>query len=169
MMRQPLRRMGLILGLLALLWSSASRAQESRPKAEGPVEKVGEKVGETIDRAARKIRQGAQDVGAGVEAAFLKVKSEVSHMGVEARVFGRLHWDKQLHHANLRLHVKKAGVVVLRGTVPSEEARSKAVALTVDTVGVEEVIDELQVTPSSTEPITTTTGGLKPDTPPRRR
>jgi osmotically-inducible protein OsmY len=68
-------------------------------------------------------------------------------MGIEARVFGRIHWDKELQGNTIELEVRNSSEAILRGSVPSAAARSKAVALARDTVGVTRVIDELSVSP----------------------
>ena len=63
-------------------------------------------------------------------------------MGIPSRVYGRLHWDKQFH--SISLFVKaEGGTVTVRGTLPDEAAKAKAIDLIKDTVGVTRVIDQL--------------------------
>jgi osmotically-inducible protein OsmY len=85
-------------------------------------------------------------------------------MGVEARVYGRLHWDKALYDAKIDLEARKDGVLTLRGTVPDAAARAKAVALARETVGVTEVIDQLTLgtTTPPTTPVEPEPAGARP-------
>lgn len=121
------------------LGAYAVRAQQ------GSAEKVGEKVGRTLDRAVGDVKRGAQKVGEGVREGFDKARDKVDGMGIESRVYGRLHWDKALTRATLTLEMREPGVVVLKGSVPDEAARAKALSLARDTVGVTGVVDELGV------------------------
>lgn len=70
-------------------------------------------------------------------------------MGVESRVYGRLHWDKALNEATIELTATEAGVVTLNGSVDSPKAKARAVELAKDTVGVTEVVDRLAVQPDT--------------------
>ncbi len=47
-------------------------------------------------------------------------------MGVQARVYSRLHWDKDLNDSTIELEFKD-GVAILHGTVKSLVAKAKAV------------------------------------------
>jgi osmotically-inducible protein OsmY len=118
----------------------ASFAGWGRAQQEGVVEKAGEK----IDEFGRAIRKGFENAGDSVREGFEKTRSAVHGMGVTSRVYGRLHWEKSLH--SLQLLVKsEGGVVTLKGNVPDDAVRAKAVAITVDTFGVTKVIDQLNV------------------------
>ena len=99
-------------------------------------ETVGEKIGKAIDRGVNELRQG-----------WTEVRQSVEKMGIEARVYGRLHWDKALHDASLTIEARERGEVVLKGSVPDSVARQKAVQLTQDTVGVSQVTDQLAIAP----------------------
>ena len=125
-------------------------------QAPGPVERAGERIdeagreaGRKLDEAGRKIRRGLEkgiDSARGaVRETFAQTQDRVHEMSVEARVYGRLHWDKMLTSSSLELSAEARGIVTLRGTVPSKEARERAVQLTMDTVGVTRVIDQLNV------------------------
>ena len=46
-------------------------------------------------------------------------------MGVAGRVYGRLHWDKDLEGAKIDLDVKENGVATLAGTVPDVRAQGQ--------------------------------------------
>jgi len=76
------------------------------------------------------------------------MRKSVEKMGVQSRVYGRLHWDKALEGAKLEISVRDSQVVVLSGSVASAAAKQKAEELTRDTVGVGNVVNELSVTAS---------------------
>ena len=78
-------------------------------------------------------------------------------MNVEARVYGRLHWDKLLTTSSLSLSVEARGIATLRGAVPNAEAKKRAVELAANTVGVSRVIDQLVIQIASAATTTTTT------------
>jgi hyperosmotically inducible periplasmic protein len=132
----------LLVTAVVATWALGGRAQ---PQG------AGEKVGQKLDEAGRRIRRGAEQVGAGVREGFDRTRAAVHNMGVQSRVYGRIHWDKALTDAAIELEVKADGATVLRGTVPDVAAKQKAVALARETVGVTRVIDQLTVpTPAST-------------------
>jgi len=124
-----------LLAVVAFAWAGVGRGQEG----------VGEKLGETLDDAGRVIKRGLQRSGETVRESFARTKTSVQNMGLEARVFGRLHWDKDINGSPIELEVRNASVAVLKGSVPSAAVKSKAVALARDTVGVSQVIDQLSV------------------------
>jgi hypothetical protein len=65
-------------------------------------------------------------------------------MGVQPRVYARLHWDKALSTARIEVHMLRDGVVLLRGTVPDAATKAHAVELARDTLDVTGVVDELE-------------------------
>jgi osmotically-inducible protein OsmY len=119
-----------LAGSLVVLISSASARGQS----------VGQRIGEAIDQ-----------VSSGVQQAWQQVKEAGNRMGVEARVYARLRWDKAIHSATIDIEVPKAGTVVLKGSVPDAAAKKKAVELANDTIGVEQVVDQLAVAPATAE------------------
>jgi hyperosmotically inducible protein len=123
----------LVLGVA--WWGGVGRAQQ---------EGVGEKAGEKLDSVGRKIKRGLNKAEDAVREGFHKTRDSVHSMGVAARVYGRLHWDKSLTSSTLNVKVEE-GVATLTGSVPTAEARTKAVNLAADTVGVNKVVDELTV------------------------
>ncbi len=125
-----------LLAVGVAMWSGISRAQQQ----EGAAARAGEK----LDEVGRKIKKGLEKAEDAVREGFHKTRESVHGMGVMSRVYGRLHWDKALHNSTLTLKVDD-GVVTLRGAVPSKAAKTKAVTLTAETVGVTKVIDELTV------------------------
>jgi hyperosmotically inducible protein len=126
-----------------------------------------ERAGEKLDEAGRQIKQslerGFGTARDAVREQFSRTRDRVNDMNVEARVYGRLHWDKLLTTSTLELTVEARGIVTLRGSVPNAKAKKRAVELAVDTVGVARVIDQLAVQgPTSETEATTTTTTVKP-------
>jgi hyperosmotically inducible periplasmic protein len=130
---------------LGLTWAYAGRAQEPS---------TAQKVGEKIDGAVQDIKGGLRKAGDATREQFAKVRTGVHNMGVESRVYGRIHWDKALNDASIELTATDDGVITLNGTVADAKAKTRAVDLTRETVGVSKVIDQLAVRPT---PSTTTT------------
>lgn len=137
--------MSLALGLA--IWVGIGRAQQD--------EGVAAKAGEKIDGVGRKIRQGLEKAEDAVREGFHKTRDSVHSMNVMSRVYGRLHWDKALQACTLNVKVEDS-VVTLRGAVPTQAAKNKAVTLAAETVGVKKVVDELTVPASeAVEPLKT--------------
>jgi hyperosmotically inducible periplasmic protein len=61
-----------------------------------------------------------------------------------ARVLARLRWDKSLTDTKIEVQFKE-GAIELRGTVADLPKRRRAVELAESTVGVQKVIDQLQL------------------------
>jgi osmotically-inducible protein OsmY len=140
------RRAGVaaVASLLILAgWSYSGRAQQPEPRE--PTRRTGERIGEAVDRAARDIRDSVEDASRALRGKFREAKGAVDRMGIEARVYGRVHWDKALQAANLEVEMNEGGVAVLRGSVPDAAARTRALDLARQTVGVNQVTDELTV------------------------
>lgn len=112
---------------------SKSPAQETQ---EGPAESIGEQ----IDR-------GLEQIGEKLKRTWADARRSVDELGMRGRVYARLRWDKALADQKIDIQVQKNDIVVLTGIVPDETARDKAVKLAQDTVGVREVMDQLQVAP----------------------
>ena len=147
-----------LLGAIAVAWAGVGRAQQG----------VGERVGESLDDAGKVIKRGLQRSGEAVRDSFARTKTSVQNMGIEARIYGRLHWDKDLNGSSIELEVRNASEAILRGAVPTAAVRSKAVALTRETVGVTRVIDQLTITvPSRVEPGTSGGAVRSPATDPQ--
>jgi hyperosmotically inducible protein len=102
-------------------------------------------VGQGLNEAGRAVKRGFQTAGQAVSGGFQKTKNSVHNMEVVSRVYSRLHWDKALTGANMEIEVQAGGVAILTGAVPNEEAKAKALVLTSETVGVNEVVDRLTV------------------------
>lgn len=144
-------RIGIATGTLAAVVGAFSYSGQAQPP--GPAERIGEK----LDEAGKAIKRGAREVAEDFRQRFQETRTAVHNMGVESRVYGRLHWDKALTDAVLELETSRDGVVTLRGSVPDAEVKAKALALTSDTVGVTRVIDQLSIGPRPTTTTTTTT------------
>lgn len=152
-MRITMRRfVAMATGLMLVAGSAWAAAQQEPGAAERAGEKLdeaGREAGRKLDEAGRKIRRGLErgfdSARDAVRETFDQTRDRVNEMSVQSRVYGRLHWDKMLVNSNLELTAEGGGVVTLRGTVPSKEARQRAVELATDTVGVERVIDRLTV------------------------
>jgi hyperosmotically inducible periplasmic protein len=151
-----------LASVLVVFFGAISRATQQPPQ-DGVAAKAGEKLDE-FGRAIRRgffdaeetVRGGLNKTGETVREGFARTKDSVQGMGLVPRVYGRLHWDKSLHGCNLFVKAE-AGRVTIRGTVPDDSAKDKAVALVKDTVGVTHVIVQLTVAAPSTE----TTGTVK--------
>lgn len=128
------------LTLVLLTWAAPGWAQDTGKR-------TGERIGEKLDQVGRDVRGGLDRAGQGVKERFAAAKSTVQGMGIEARVYSRLHWDKALNDATIDLAVSGEGVVTLKGSVATPAAKVKAAELTRDTLGVTGIVDQLAVAP----------------------
>ena len=142
MNRTQARWVVLAVAALTISWVSPVQAQEAGKQ------ETGKKVGEKLDEVGREIKAGLNRAGNATKDQFARAKSSIQAMGVESRVYGRLHWDKALNDAMIDLSATGDGVVKLDGTVADAKAKRRAVELTQDTVGVTRVIDRLAVRPA---------------------
>lgn len=129
-----------IAAAMALILGVAWYSETSRAQQQG----VGEKVGEKLDQAGRKLKKGLNKAEDAVRESFHKSREAILNMGVQARVYGRIHWDKALHGSDVHVKVEE-GVVTLTGAAPTSEARTKAVTLAAETVGVAKVVDKMTI------------------------
>ena len=151
---ERMRSKGVLMGIVGLAVPGPRRRG-------GPERRVGAADGggragrrEARQRRPRALR-GAQDVTEGVRRRFEVVRTDVSRMGVQPRVYSRIHWDKTLHDARIEVHMLRDGVVLLRGLVPDAAAKAHAVELARDTVDVTGVVDELETVVPTPAPTTT--------------
>jgi hypothetical protein len=124
------------LGTLLALGLAAATAQEPG---------VGQKLGQALDNAGRKVRDEAESTTEAVRRRFDTMAADVHRMGTIPRVYSRLHWDKALNGSRIEVHGLRAGVVGLRGVVPDEAARKRAEELAASTVDVQQVVNELTI------------------------
>jgi osmotically-inducible protein OsmY len=115
-------------GLVSVVGAPAASAQEG----------LGERIGQRLDR-------GIEQLGDQLKEGWQSLRQTVDKMGVQGRVYARLKWDKHLEKSEIEVDVEGEGVVILKGVVPTEKAKSKAVALTEDTIGVTRVVTNLNV------------------------
>jgi hyperosmotically inducible periplasmic protein len=139
-----------MFGLAALLAVGVTRSYAQ----DAPKPTFTEKIKDTAASAATSIKKGAISAEEAVKEKFSQAKAGVVKMGIEARVYGRLHWDKGMVDSKIELHSPSPGVIVLTGTASSEKAKAKAAELTADTVGVTQVTNTLVVSAAApaTEP-----------------
>src|SRR4051794_26022431 len=112
-------RIGLTAALCAAVvgaWGLSGQAQQ----------RVGERVGEKLDDAGQAIKRGAQNLAGDVREGFARTRAGVHNMGIESRVYGRIHWDKALTDAVIELSGRDDGVITLRGSVADAAAKAKA-------------------------------------------
>jgi osmotically-inducible protein OsmY len=99
-----------------------------------------ESIGKRLDR-------GLEQIGEKLKKAWQDAKQSVDELGIQGRVYARLRWDKALADQKIDIQVQKKDVVVLTGMVPDEAALEVALQLAQDTIGVREVVSQLQVHP----------------------
>jgi hyperosmotically inducible protein len=73
------------------------------------------------------------------------IRGGLGEFALDAKVSARLRWDKDLDGTSIQVAATGNGVVKLTGTVPSLELRQHAIHLARTTIGVSNVVDELQV------------------------
>ncbi|MDR3632573.1 MAG: BON domain-containing protein [Isosphaeraceae bacterium] len=130
-----------------------------------PVRGTHETVGNKLDSGVQSLKRGAKEAGETIQQQFERARTSVHNMGVSGRVYGRLHWDKDLQGAKINLDVQENGVATLTGTVPDAKAKVKAVTLTQDTVGVVKVVDRTTIQAADADaPGTVTTKEVKTET-----
>jgi hypothetical protein len=101
-------------------------------------------VGEQLDEAVQSAKTGVRKAGETVREELERVRTSVHEMGVHGRVYGRLHWDKELAGSKIDVEIE-GGTAILRGSVRSLQAKAKAIALARDTLGVDRVDDHLTI------------------------
>jgi osmotically-inducible protein OsmY len=106
--------------------------------------------GQDADRLARIGRKAVDklQVQAGTDPgrtpdSLQSIRGGLGEFALDAKVSARLRWDKQLEGTTILVGAAGGGAVRLTGTVPSFEARQRAVQLANSTSGVSKVIDEL--------------------------
>jgi len=100
------------------------------------------------DSISDKVDRGVRAVESRLRETWGDIKRGTHRMTIQGRVYARLYWDKSLADATLTIETKDGGVVILKGSVPTREARRRAVELSQSTVGVNETTDELAVAPN---------------------
>lgn len=126
------------MGKQSLAAAIAAMALSCLPHAAAAQEGLGERIGKQLD-------QGFDQLSSEVKRTWAEIRESVDKFEVEGRVYSRLHWDKRLAEEKIDIEVEREGVVILTGTATDERAQRRAVQLTESTVGVERVVDRLQV------------------------
>jgi hyperosmotically inducible periplasmic protein len=165
-MRKTYRVAGTTMVALGVaFWSMSGRANQDPQDA--PQDGVATKAAEKLDDLGRALKRGfmkaeetvrdeLNKTGETVRESFAKTRETVQSMGIPSRVYGRLHWDKEFH--SISLFVKaEGGRVTVRGILPDEASKAKAIAIIKDTVGVTHVIDQISVLSSSVSTVTPAT------------
>jgi osmotically-inducible protein OsmY len=123
--------MGGAVGVLVLCGAMTALGQQDDSGS------IRDKLDRGLKRAESKLRETWADV-----------QRATHRMTVQGRVYARLYWDKQLTDAPFQVESKDGGVIVLKGSVPTSEAKRHAVELSQSTLGVNETVDELGVAPN---------------------
>jgi osmotically-inducible protein OsmY len=107
--------------------------------------------GDALVRAGRKVEEKLEDLAGGPEGqvagAVGAVRGAVASAAIDSRVQTRLHWDRHLAGAEVRVKLRQPGVVVLQGRVADAKQKRRALDLAGTTLGVEKVVDKLVVRP----------------------
>jgi hypothetical protein len=131
-----------------------TRAQQPGGVAEQAGEKldeIGRAIRDGFEKAGETVVGGLNKTGETVRDGLVKTRDAVQGMGIYSRVYSRIHWDKTLHNSNILLRAE-GGVVTLRGILPNDAAKARAIALAAETVGVTRVISQLTVPQHSEDP-----------------
>ena len=154
-------------GLAFLSMTGHAQQDFQDPPPEGVATKAAEKIDEVgralkrgLMRAEETVRVELNKTGETVREGFAKTRETVQGMGIPSRVYGRLHWDKEFHAVPLFVKAE-GGRVTVRGMLPDDASKARAIALVKDTVGVTHVIDQIGVIAT-----TTTTTLRRDDAPP---
>ncbi len=136
----------LAIAVSLLVTANSRAAPPSRvtdPAGPGIAQQIGEKLDHGVEEIGQQLRRG-----------WAEIRGTVDRLGVQGRVYGRLHWDKALNDATIDILVRDNSTVVLTGSVLTEGAKHKAESLTQDTVGVNQVVNRLAVAPTTPHPPT---------------
>ncbi len=138
-----------LIAIAALALGAMLGVVKTYAQQEGVATKAGEKIDELgraikdeIQTAEDDVRDGLTKTGETIREGFQKTRAAVHGMGLVPRIYGRLHWDKHLSKSHFVL-TAEGGSITVRGIVPDESSRTRAITLIKDTVGVTHVIDQL--------------------------
>lgn len=99
---------------------------------------------ETVDQARSTVERAAQTAGEKTKQGLAKAGQEVTDAWILALVKSHFFGDKTLKGSDINVDVDRH-VVTLRGTVPNELGRTRAVEIATNTEGVTRVVDRLSV------------------------
>jgi osmotically-inducible protein OsmY len=103
---------------------------------------------ERLARMGRKMVERAEamseDTGDRLHSGWQSFRANLDQSGLDARVSTRLRWDKGLADTPIQVEAQGA-VVTLKGPVGDLDQRRRAVAIAESTLGVDQVIDALEM------------------------
>ena len=132
---KALMLVGVVVGALV----AAVFLQASSPTSDQP------SLGSRVDRFVGVVQNETRQLGSQIREGFREARQKIDQLGVEGRVYARLHWDKELQRASISVDVDKNALAVLRGTAPNRAAKTKATEIARDTVGVVQVRNDLAI------------------------
>ncbi len=111
---------------------------------------------EGLKRVFHKVVERGEDMTGGhhskVATSLRALRGSASNNALDSRVALRLHWDKALADADIRVSVPSPGVVKLEGTITNQGQRGRALDLAKTTNGVDDVQDGLELKSAPTVP-----------------
>jgi len=133
------------LTLMVGTWGNAQEPKDLPPGLPAQQPKgVGEAIGEKVDNVVQSLKRGARATTESLQEQYQQARTSVHNMGVQTRVYSRLHWDKNVGDARIDIEFKD-GTAILRGAVKSLQAKARARDLARDTIGVDRVDDQLTI------------------------
>src|SRR5689334_19303343 len=93
---------------LGLVLAIGSWVGAEDPKAAPPATQpkdTSQKVGQAVDDVVKGIKRGTRATTEAVSESVQKIRASVHDMGLHARIYGRLHWDKDLHNSQVNVEV----------------------------------------------------------------
>jgi hyperosmotically inducible protein len=148
---------GLALGAGAVWYFGWGRNNPQVQSAEHQVENAARSAGDAIQEKLRVLDLRPQDVKDELARSGQVVRRKAKEAGqamvdatadarITAAIKGKLVASRDLSAVSISVNTTD-GIVTLSGTVPSADALSKAMLLTMETDGVKEVISTLQIKP----------------------
>src|SRR4051794_9930440 len=97
---RPFLTAALLLGL-TLAAGARGAGDEPRDLPPGsppqPPKSTGEAIGGTVGNVVETIKRGARATTESIQEQYQHARNSIHDMGVQARVYSRLHWDKDLN------------------------------------------------------------------------
>src|SRR5262245_47089082 len=121
--------------LLALLFGGLGCNRQDSQKLANVGRKVGEKAEALTGGTSGRLASGWQ-----------ALRADMDKMALDARISARIRWDKSLEGTKIQVFYHD-GQIELKGQVKSFDQRQRAVQLANSTVGADNVVDSLEVTP----------------------
>jgi hyperosmotically inducible periplasmic protein len=99
---------------------------------------------EQMNTAGQSMKQAGSDTAAAAQDVYHGTATVVHDTAITAKVKAALHGDRTTEHSQIHV-TTAAGIVTLRGKVPSADVANRAEELAQSTKGVKEVKNELKV------------------------